>query len=91
MDNWIGSMWFDSVGKIKFKFIYKYDKKGNRIEATMYNADGDLEYKHIDKYNDEGHITNEIRYKVKEDSDKLHEIPTSEIIWEYEFYPEAGE
>jgi len=39
-----------------------FNKDGNLIESSMYNANGELEFKTIYKYNEKGYINKEITY-----------------------------
>ena len=37
-------------GTLTYKYTYKYDEKGNKIEENQYNANGTLNYKTTFKY-----------------------------------------
>jgi antitoxin component YwqK of YwqJK toxin-antitoxin module len=47
---------YNSDGSLKYKYTYKYDDNGNRIEgkSKRYNSDGSSKYKRTYKYDDNG-------------------------------------
>lgn len=47
------------------KETYAYDKKGNKIMATLYGADGTLQVKTVFKYDDNGNAIEESNYDSK--------------------------
>jgi hypothetical protein len=58
----VGSMTYPNRGKTKFadqkytyRFKYKYDDQGNRIEESWYRNDGSLQLRSVSVYDEKGH------------------------------------
>ena len=75
------------------KWVYKYDKKGNKIELISFNANGDFRWKWTYKYDNKGNQL-ECAYRCSQgSSDKytnsykhygeVNEIGESESNWMY--------
>ena len=50
-------------GSLEEKTLYKYDSKGNMVEAASYNSDGDLSKKNTYKYDSQGNVIEESKYR----------------------------
>jgi len=48
--------------ELSYKYVYKYDEKGNKTEENIYNSDGELESKSIYKYDNRGNKIEENNY-----------------------------
>jgi len=48
-----------------YKFKYKYDDKGNRIEELWYRNDGSLESRYVSVYDEKGHKVEYQRYTAE--------------------------
>jgi len=89
-DNHIETTFYDRNNKFAGKHLYKYDDRGNQIEKTYYSADDKLSSKTLYKYDDRGNLIEGIEYEIKERSGKIEEIPVSQTVYEYEYYPEPA-
>lgn len=58
----IQSILFNSQSESTNKTTYVYDKKGQKIEETRYEADGDLQSKKIYTYDDNGNMYSQHNY-----------------------------
>jgi hypothetical protein len=87
--NQIERAFYGAVGKLIGKDLYKYDDKGNEIERAIYDAAGKLTRKTLSKhkYDNRGNQIEEINYEIVERFGKAEEVPQSQTVWEYEFYP----
>jgi hypothetical protein len=91
-DNLIESLrtFYDHDGKLTGKCLYNYYDKGNRLESFYYDADGKLINKGLCKYkyDEKGNLIEKTISEIYETPGQAEEIPFSQTVWEYEFYPE---
>jgi len=74
---------------IHLKLISKDDNKNRLIELDTYNTNNELEEKTFYKYGSGDILREKLSYTIKKANGKTQEIPKSQIIYEYEFFPNA--
>jgi len=74
-------------GKLEMKSIAKYDDKGNKLEQDGFDSQTKPAVKETFKYDANGNILEQTKYEIKEINGKSREVPVSQIVIEYEFYP----
>jgi hypothetical protein len=87
------SLVYSENGKLNQKYGYKYDKKGNQIEYSVYDAFGDSAqvktlYKYrYDSFDDNGNWTKRTQFKVVTENGQAVEKPTSVRYRSITYFP----
>jgi YD repeat-containing protein len=87
--NMIESTRYDANNKIIEEMAFKYDDKNNLIESLKGTPNNKVMDGMGYKYDDNGNLLEQTEYKVTQGKkDRIKETPTTQIGWEYVFYPQ---